>query len=158
MKFIKENNTAIKIIISLIIIGIIGVLSYTAIKYMLPSSENKYGNRLDGIENVLITDEQIQNLKTEMDEIKDIKSINYKLKGRLIYITIEVSNETAIDVSKGYANKCLAYFTDEQTEYYDIQVSIKSDTEESEVYPIIGAKHKTSKSFVWTEKKKKETK
>ena len=71
---------------------------------------------------------------------------------------MEVANDTALEVSKGYANKTLSYFTAEQKEYYDIQVLIKSDSEESEVYPIIGAKHKTSTAFIWTENKKKETK
>ena len=94
----------------------------------------------------------------EMEEIKDIKSVKYNLQGRLIYIIMEVANDTALEVSKGYANKTLSYFTAEQKEYYDIQVLIKSDSEESEVYPIIGAKHKTSTAFIWTENKKKETK
>lgn len=158
MKFIKKHKKVIKIILAIIIIGIIGSLSYIAIKSMLPDNKNKYGNRLDGIEEVVITDEQVQNLEKEINEIKDVKNVKYNLQGRLIYIIIEVSNETAVEVSKGYANKCLAYFTDEQTEYYDIQVLIKSDSQESEAYPIIGAKHKTSKSFIWTENKKKETK
>lgn len=158
MKFIKKNSTIFKILLVFIVLLIIGLLSYTAIKYMLPDNKNKYGNRLDGIEEVLIKDEQVSKLETELNDVKDIKSVKYNLQGRLIYVIIEVSNETAVEVSKGYANKVLSYFDDEQKEYYDIQVLIKSDSEESEVYPIIGAKHKTSKSFIWTESKKKENK
>ena len=157
MKFIKKHKVGI---ISIIVIIIIGILTYFALKsmFIIGNDTGKYGNRLDGIENVQIENEIVDKLIKEMEETKDINSVKYNLQGRLIYIIMEVSNDTAVEVSKGYANKLLAYFTDEQKEYYDIQVLIKSDSEESEVYPIIGAKHKTSTAFVWTENKKKETK
>lgn len=157
MKFIKKHKVGI---ISIIVIIIIGILTYFALKsmFIIGNDKGKYGNRLDGIENVQIENETVDKLIKEMEETKDINSVKYNLQGRLIYIIMEVSNDTAVEVSKGYANKLLAYFTDEQKEYYDIQVLIKSDSEESEVYPIIGAKHKTSTAFVWTENKKKETK
>lgn len=157
MKFIKKHKMAIIFIFVTIIICI---LTYFALKsmFIFGNGTNKYGNRLDGIEEVLITNEQVQKLTSEMNEIKDIKSIKYDLEGRLVYIIIEVSNETAIEVSKGYANKILSYFEDNQKGYYDFQVMIKSDSSESEVYPIIGAKHKTATGFVWTEKSIKKEK
>lgn len=157
MKFINKHKVGI---IAGIVIIVIGVLTYFALKsmFIIGNDKGKYGNRLDGIENVQIADEEVSKLVKEMEEIKDIKSVKYNLQGRLIYIIMEVANDTALEVSKGYANKTLSYFTAEQKEYYDIQVLIKSDSEESEVYPIIGAKHKTSTAFIWTENKKKETK
>ena len=155
MKFIKKHKIEIIALFTIIIICILG---YFAVKPLLGNDSNKYGNRLDGIENVKITDEQVKKLTSEMEENKDVKSIKYDLQGRLIYIILEVSNETAVDVSKGYANKILNYFDDEQKTYYDMQVIIKSDSEESEVYPIIGAKHKTSTSFIWDNKSTKKEK
>ena len=155
MKFIKKHKIEF---IALFTIIIICTLGYFAVKPLLGNDSNKYGNRLDGIENVKITDEQVKKLTSEMEENKDVKSIKYDLQGRLIYIILEVSNETAVDVSKGYANKILNYFDDEQKTYYDMQVIIKSDSEESEVYPIIGAKHKTSTSFIWDNKSTKKEK
>lgn len=155
MKFIKKHKIEFIALLTIIIICILG---YFAIKPLLGNDSNKYGNRLDGIENVKITDEQVKKLTSEMEENKDVKSIKYDLQGRLIYIILEVSNETAVDVSKGYANKILNYFDDEQKTYYDMQVIIKSDSEESEVYPIIGAKHKTSTSFIWDNRSTKKEK
>lgn len=155
MKFIKKHKIEFIALFTIIIICILG---YFAVKPLLGNDSNKYGNRLDGIENVKITDEQVKKLTSEMEENKDVKSIKYDLQGRLIYIILEVSNETAVDVSKGYANKILNYFDDEQKTYYDMQVIIKSDSEESEVYPIIGAKHKTSTSFIWDNKSTKKEK
>ena len=157
MKFIKKHKMAI---IAIFVTIIICILTYFTLKsmFIFGNGSDKYGNRLDGIEEVLITNEQVQKLTNEMSEIKDIISIKYDLEGRLVYIIIEVSNETAIEVSKGYANKVLSYFDDNQKEYYDFQVMITSDAKESEAYPIIGAKHKTSTGFVWTEKSIKKEK
>ena len=157
MKFIKKHKMAI---IAIFVTIIICILTYFTLKsmFIFGNGSDKYGNRLDEIEEVLITNEQVQKLTNEMSEIKDIISIKYDLEGRLVYIIIEVSNETAIEVSKGYANKVLSYFDDNQKEYYDFQVMIKSDSKESEAYPIIGAKHKTSTGFVWTEKSIKKEK
>lgn len=157
MKFINKHKVGI---ISIIVIIIIGVLTYFALKsmFIIGNDKGKYGNRLDGIENVKITDEQIKKMISELEEKKDINSVKYDLEGKLIYIVLEVSNETAVDVSKGYANKILEYFDDEQKSYYDMQVIVKSDSEESEVYPIIGAKHKTSTSFIWDNRSTKKEK
>ena len=85
----------------------------------------------------------------EMQKIEGIKSFEIDIKGRLVYVITEVSNEIAVEVAKGYANKVLEQLEDEQKAYYDIQAIITSDSEESEVYPIMGAKHKTSTGFIW---------
>ena len=53
------------------------------------------------------------------------------------------------ETAKNYANKILENLSDDVKSYYDIQVLVDSDNEESEVYPIIGYKHKTTDMFVW---------
>ena len=148
VKFIKKHKGIL--IVSFIILTIL-ILGFFAIKsmFLIGNETDKYGNRLDGIENVKITEKQIKNLDEEIKAIEGIKKFEFDIEGKLIYVIIQVSNETAIEVSKGYANKVLENLEDEQKSYYDIQVMITSDSEESEVYPIIGAKHKTSTSFVW---------
>ena len=107
-EFYKRNRVySILMLISLVCIVsiLVGVIVY----FIGQTSKDKYGNRLDGIENVQIADEEVSKLVKEMEEIKDIKSVKYNLQGRLIYIIMEVANDTALEVSKGYANKTLSY-------------------------------------------------
>ena len=49
-------------------------------------------------------------------------------------------------------NKVLELYSDDEKKTYDFQVFVtcKEDTSEDSAYPIIGAKHKTSLSFKWT--------
>ena len=148
LKFIKKHKTLVFVSIVLLIILVLG---FFAVKSMLliGNETDKYGNRLDGIEEVLIKNDKIKTIEEEMKKIEGIKNFKFDIEGRLVYVIIEVSNETAVAVAKGYANKVLEYLEDEQKAYYDIQAMITSDSKESEVYPIIGAKHKTSTGFIW---------
>ena len=148
MKFIKKHKTLVIVSIILLVILVLGVFAVKSM-FLIGNETDKYGNRLDGIEEVQIKNDQIKTIEEEMKKIEGIKSFNFDIEGRLVYIIIEVSNETAVEVAKGYANKVLEQLEDEQKSYYDIQAMITSDSEESEVYPIIGAKHKTSTSFIW---------
>jgi len=148
VKFIKKHKGMLLVALVIIIILVLGAIAVKSM-FLIGNETDKYGNRLDGIDEVQIKNDQLKTLEEEMKKIDGIKNFKIDIEGRLIYAIIEVSNETAIAVSKGYANKILEYFEDEQKAYYDIQVMITSDSEESEVYPIIGAKHKTSTSFIW---------
>ena len=72
------------------------------------------------------------------------------MEGRLINITIKVSDDVGVDTAKEYANKSLEYFSDKEKEYYDIEIILSSVNNNSEVYPLFGYKHKTSTSIVWS--------
>ena len=111
---------------------------------------DEYGSRLKNIEKYKIEENKINELKDTISKNDGVVSVNYLLTGRLIDITIVVKDDVERDISKGYAGKVLDYFTEEQKGYYDIQVLIKSENDGSEKYPVMGYKHKSSLTFVWS--------
>lgn len=146
MKFIKNN----KILIALILIAVIMFSTILIIIFSnLSSGNDEYGNRLDEIEKYPITDEVINNIKNEIASLEKVKSINYNLEGRLINFVIKVEDDLIVSEAKNYSEKILENFSDDIKSYYDIQILIDSNIDESENYPIIGYKHKTSDSLVW---------
>lgn len=146
MKFIKNN----KILITLILIAVIMFSTILIIIFSnLSSGNDEYGNRLDEIEKYPITDEVINNIKNEISSLEKVKSINYNLEGRLINFVIKVEDDLIVSEAKNYSEKILENFSDDIKSYYDIQILIDSNIDESENYPIIGYKHKTSDSLVW---------
>ncbi len=146
MKFIKNN----KILIALILIAVIMFSTILIIIFSnLSSGNDEYGNRLDEIEKYPITDEVINNIKNEISSLEKVKSINYNLEGRLINFVIKVEDDLIVSEAKNYSEKILENFSDDIKSYYDIQILIDSNIDESENYPIIGYKHKTSDSLVW---------
>lgn len=148
MEFVRKHKFTVFTIVMLLVMVILAV---SLVRFLIPDSNgDEYGNRLKGIEDYPIDEAKIDELKEEIGQNDAVTSVDYILEGRLIDITISVKDETERDVVKGYADQLLTYFTDEQKSYYDIQVLIKSDNEESEKYPIMGYRHKSNAGFVWS--------
>ena len=146
MEFIKKN----KILVSLLVIAIVFFAAIMIIIFSnLSIGNNEYGNRLDNIEKYPISDEAINEIKTDISSYEKVTSVSYNLEGKLANFILTVDDSLEEETAKNYANKILENLSDDVKNYYDIQVLVDSDNEESEVYPIIGYKHKTTDMFVW---------
>ncbi|MBP3765982.1 MAG: hypothetical protein J6G98_02225 [Bacilli bacterium] len=146
MNFIKKHK-------KLCIIGVVLVILIVLVMILLKSfsvdySIDEYGDRLDGIEKVEIKKSESDKLVSEIKEIESVKNFNYRLKGRLVYIEIEFNEGVNVDNAKEIATKSLDYFTDKQKSFYDFEF-ILTNEKETEGYPELGAKHKSSDSIVW---------
>lgn len=148
MNFIRKHKFTMVVLIILIIIAMFFV---ALLRFLMPNYHGDlYGNRLSGISHYAIEDSVIEKLKTELSASDEVEEVLYNLEGRLVNLTLIVKDEVERDVSKGYADKTLTYFTDEQKGYYDIQIFLTSSNANSEKYPIVGYKHKTSTGIVWS--------
>ena len=147
MNFIKRN----KILVGLILIAIIIMASILIIIFSNLSlgGNNKYGNRLDNIEEHPITSEMITDIKTEISSFEKVEDISYHLEGKLMNFIITVEDSLIEDDAKNYGNRIIEILSNEIKTYYDVQVLIDSTDEESTTYPIIVYKHKTSDMLVW---------
>ncbi len=146
MEFIKKN----KILVSLLVIAIVFFAAIMIIIFSnLSIGNNEYGNRLDNIEKYPISDETINEIKTDISSYEKVTSVSYNLEGKLANFILTVDDSLEEETAKNYANKILENLSDDVKSYYDIQVLVDSDNKESEVYPIIGYKHKTTDMFVW---------
>lgn len=147
MNFIKNN----KILITLILITVIFMVAILVIIFNNISlgSGNEYGNRLNDIEKYPITEEVVSSIKTEISSFDKVEYINYNLEGKIANFIIKVDDTLAEEDARNYGGKIIEKLSDDIKKYYDIQVMIDSNNNESTVYPIIGYKHKTSESLVW---------
>lgn len=148
MKFIKKHK------VGLIVTGVILVLlilMFFGIKNAFFSNMGKsvYGNRLDGIENYPIDDSIINDIETTLKDTGMVNNFKYILEGRLINFIIEVNADVDLTTSRGFADKIAEKFSDDIKSFYDIQVYLTCTDKESELYPSIGYKHKTSVGFKW---------
>lgn len=146
MNFIKTHKT-LCIILGIIVLLIIAFI-ILFIKFSPNSSKDLYGNRLAGIEKYPISEERIQNMCKDAEQVEGIQSLSYNLRGRLINLIVKVNVDLSKENAIQYANKTLEYFSEEEKAFYDFQIFFQTDGE-SEIYPFIGAKHKTSNTYVW---------
>ena len=146
MKFIKKHK---KLSIALLILIVLIVMFSILLKaFSVDYSLDEYGDRLDGIEKVEIKKSESNKLISEIKDIESVKKVNYRLKGRLVYIEIEFNEGVSVENAKEIASKTLDYFTDKQKSYYDFDFILTSE-KDTEGFPELGSKHKSSDSIVW---------
>ena len=150
MKFVKKHKNLV--IIGLMVIAIVLALLIFKETVMFDETTAVYGNRLDGIEKVEITDEQKKAIK---EALKDTtKEVTVRLAGKLVNIIIVTNEGTALADSKNMGNIVLEKFTDEQKAFYDFQFLIDND-ENKDQYPIIGYMQHSRDSINWTKDREK---
>ena len=149
MDFIKRHKFKLALLILFLIVFIVAL--YVLIGLLYPDNrKNVYGNRLLGIEKVKLSEQSITEIKDKMEANDFVNNTKYSLNGKLINFIIEVKADTNKNSSKGLVNNILEVFSDEVKKFYDIQVIIIEDKEESKNYPIFAYKHKSEEKFVWT--------
>lgn len=148
MNFIKKHKVGLIVIF---IILVLLVLMFFGIKnaFFSNATKSKYGNRLEGIENYPIEESNINDIKKMLTDMEIVNSVTYDLEGRIINFIIEVNDDVDLITSRALADKIAEKFSDEIKSYYDIQIFLTCVNEESELYPTIGYKHKTSVGFKW---------
>lgn len=146
MSFIKKHK---KLCVFGIILLVLLVLLIVLFKtFSVDYSLDEYGDRLDGIEKVEIKKSVSDKLVSEIKDIESVKKVNYRLKGRLVYIEIMFNEDVSVENAKEIAAKSLEYFTDDQKAFYDFEF-ILTNEKETEGYPELGSKHKSSDNIVW---------
>lgn len=121
MEYIKNHKLTIFIIIVYIVLV---AFAYFLYKLFIGSSGLPvYGDRLDGIEKVPITEEQIAQIKDEIEKEDFVLKVTKPyLNGKVLKVIINVSDKAGVDASKALASKITAALDENQKEFYDIEV------------------------------------
>lgn len=150
MKFVKKHK-------NMVIIGLMAIAILLAVLILretvnFDETTAVYGNRLDGIEKVKITEEQEKNIKDALKETT--KSVSVRVAGKLVNIIIVTNEGITLDIAKNMGNISLEKFSDEQKQFYDFQFLIDND-ENKDQFPIIGYKQHSRTEINWTKDRQK---
>lgn len=147
MNFIKTHK---KLIIFVVIVLIAIMLVLLLLKsFNIDYSKSEYGDRLNGIKSHEIKKDTQKKLKEELENLNEVKKCEYRLQGRLINITLTMTDGVNINDAKEISKKVLDYFNDDDKKFYDIQVFLKNENDNMEGYPKIGQKHKSRDAIAW---------
>ena len=152
MKLVKNHKFTIFVIIIYIVAVVLAFLVYQI--FWMANNNPQWGNRLDGIEEVVIGSEQYTEMKLELEKDEKIEDVVYDLRGKTVNIIIIVTDKTTIAEAKKLGSGVLKFFDDKQLSFYSLQVFIKKTDATLNNFPIIGYKHYSSKSLVWTKDRK----
>lgn len=150
MKEVLKFISKYKIYIVLAILFLFCLFLFiTFYKYMNPSDLNTvYGSRLDGIENVVISDEKKDEIIKFIKDNEDVSSASIDIQGKIINISIKIGNkENTIDIMKEKCSLIVNKFSKEEIEFYDFQFFIKN---EDANYNLIGYKNKKNEELSYS--------
>ena len=136
-KFYKDHRV-FTILMAIVIVCMILIVTVLIQCFYVGNGKDKYGNRLEGIENYEISETKQNDFKTNLTNNDKIKSVDFKITGRIIYITIQVEQKVKIEEAESIALKSLENFTEE----------------EQEGFIISGAKNANGSGLVWNNNRK----
>ena len=148
MKKVIKNN---KVTAVAFIICVIFVILVFAIKLTFFPNEGTaiYGDRLDGIEEVEITDDGQDKIVSSLEGKDEVKKVETDIKGRTLNVLITVNDDVELDPAKALTSSITDTLDKDQLGFYDIQVFISKDNDDAR-FPIIGYKHQDKDEFSWT--------
>ncbi len=111
-------------------------------------SNNKYGDRLDGIKDHEISSDTVKDIEDSLKENDKVTDVTYNNEGRILDFILTVSNDMSTEDAKKLGDTILDKISDDDKKYYDIQILIDTE-EENDNYPIAGYKHKSEDNFTY---------
>lgn len=117
------------------------------------NGNGKYGNRLEGIEDVKLSNSFLNNIEKSLDDDERIINSEVRLQGKIVYINFEVNSDVSIDSAKEIASLILSNFSEEELKFYDFSYLIKWTIESEEgnvVSAIAGTKHPLKENITWS--------
>lgn len=146
-KWINRNKGfAIIIALSLILLIIILVIF---LQMLLGGSSDKYGSRLDGIEDVTISNETLSSVEKEVTDTDLVEEITTRIQGKIVYTNITLKETTSKDKAKELARNTLDNYTEEELDFYDFSFFLKWKGEEEDTV-VAGNKHHSLDTITWT--------
>ena len=110
------------------------------------------GYRLEGRDQVEITEKKQSDIKNNITNNEKIKSVSISIsdKSNRIHITMIVESGVLLEEAKGIALKSLDEFTEEEKAFYDFIFTLKQEaTDKDPGYTIEGAKNASGTQLKW---------
>ncbi len=141
----KNKGLTIVMVLTLVLFIILLIIF---LELLLGGSSDKYGNRLDGIEDVKIDSDVYDGVKAEVMETELAEDASVRLQGKIVYTTIVLKSDTSVEKAKELAANTLDNYTEEELKFYDFSYFLKWEGEESDTV-ITGNKHHNLDSITW---------
>lgn len=162
MPIIKKNKKKIIIIAVVLIVFLVLIIGlFRAIKHLsINRRTSEFGERCELTENIEITPSRKSEVRAAVEEHEGMKMSNrdnnpISVECNLIKIFVLVDDETTRAQVREMSLVILEVFSEEELRFYDIQLMVDSDNEESTIFPMIGMRHKSlygesRDTFAWS--------
>ena len=148
-KFFKEHRI-FTMLMAIVVVCLVLIITVLINVFYMGNGSNKYGNRLEGIENVQISDSRQSDFENNIANNEKVKKVDIRVQGKIVYITMQIEPGIKIEEAKSIALKTLDEFSDEEKSFYDFNFTLKQNsTENSDGFLISGARNKNGTGLIW---------
>lgn len=147
-EFYKRNRVySILMIVSIICIVsiLVGVIFY----FLGQTTKDKYGNRLEGRESVMLKDDDIKKVEDSITTNDLVNKVELDIKGKLIYVNIILNSGKHSD-AEAIAQSSLELFSEDVRNYFDIEFNVDNKEPGDENFPIMGYLKAGNTTIRWT--------
>lgn len=139
-KIINENR--VLLVLGIILLMCLIIVCVVALTYFYGTSDTVYGNRLDDMNKVVLSESLFTDIKDNLKTNESVKDVNITKKGKIIYINIDFVDKTKMDDAKKIAEGVVSLFKEEELTIYDIEFTISSlSTADVVGYTLMGARN-----------------
>ena len=151
----NRSENIVLVVLILILLGSFAGIGFLFYKYFYAGvSSNKYGDRLDGIENYPLPSTFHSDVESLYKEESSINKVVTNVQGKIIYIDIDFKEAVKVETAETLASKALEKIGENNLTFYDVQFILTySGDGENNNFPIFGAKKATSLKVVWSKVK-----
>ena len=150
LKDFYKRNRVYSILMFISIFCIVAIFVGIILYFFNQTSKDKYGSRLDGINDIIISDTRKDEFVSSIMENELVDSVSIDIKGKLIYIDIILKTGKHSD-SESIAQKSLELFNEQEKGFYDIQFIVNNlDENIDENFPVMGYIKKGNSIIKWT--------
>lgn len=148
-KFYREHRV-FTILMAIVIVCIILIVTVLIQCFYVGNGSDKYGNRLEGIENYIIDTERETDYEKTLMNNEKVKNADLIVTGKIIYVTIQFETNADLVEAQSIAAKSLESFSEEERGFYDFNITLKKNSSDtSDGFIISGAKNKNGAGLVW---------
>lgn len=148
-KFFKEHRI-FTMLMAIVVVCLVLIITVLINVFYMGNGSNKYGNRLEGIENVKISSSKLSDFENNVANNDKVKNVEIRVQGKIIYITMQIEPGVKLEEAEGIALKSLENFSEEESAFYDFNITLKQNsTENSDGFIISGAKNKNGTGLIW---------
>lgn len=150
LKQIYQEHRIFTILMAVVLVCMILIITVLFQCFYVGNGTDKYGNRLEGIENYPITESRQKDFENNTANNEKIESTDIMVTGKIIYITMQISPNVTLIEAESIALKSLEEFTEKEKSFYDFNITLKQNsTETNDGFIISGSMNKNGSGLVW---------
>ena len=126
--------------------AVIVIMMYVFFSVFLGGT-NKYGQRLNGIEEVRLSKKDLNGVEDWIKDTKSVEDVSIRIVGKIIYFDITFNKDTDVNSAKSLASGSLEKFDDYEKEFYDFEYILIQNKEDG--FKVTGTKSPKNSGISW---------